>query len=112
MIERGTGRAKFADRAPGPGAWKYEARLIAPEDPLPGNNQASRWVEVQGGPRVLLISAYQNDPMAAALIQQGFGVDLVTDLTSINLGSLSSTRVVILNNVPAYKLEHPNFSAV
>jgi uncharacterized membrane protein len=105
MIERGTGRAKFADRAPGPGAWKYEARLIAPEDPLPGNNQASRWVEVQGGPRVLLISAYQNDPMAAALIQQGFGVDLVTDLTSINLGSLSSTRVVILNNVPAYKLD-------
>ncbi|MCB1209112.1 MAG: VWA domain-containing protein [Verrucomicrobiales bacterium] len=105
IVERGIGRVRFADRAPGQGAWKYEARLIAKDDPLPGNNRASRWVEVQGGPRVLLVSAYANDPMVAALTQQGFAVDLVTELASLNLGSLSSTRVVILNNVPAYRID-------
>lgn len=104
-VESGIGRVRFTDRVSQAGAWRYEARITPAEDALPGNNRAFRWIEVQGGPRVLLATAYEGDPLAEVLRTQGFEVSVITDLKGLNVGLLSGTKVVMLNNVPAYKIE-------
>ncbi|MCE9518647.1 MAG: VWA domain-containing protein [Verrucomicrobia bacterium] len=104
-VEGGVGRLRFTDRLSAPGAYRYEVRLIPVDDAVPGNNTASQWAEVQGGPRVLLVTSYDNDPLGEALTAQGFDVGVVTDLSAINVGALSGAKVVVLNNVPVYKLD-------
>ncbi len=104
-VESGVGRLRFTDRLSSPGAYRYEVRLIPADDAVPGNNSASQWAEVQGGPRVLLVTSYENDPLGEALAAQGFDVGVVTDLSALNVGTLSGSKVVVLNNVPVYKLD-------
>jgi len=104
-VINGVGRLRITDRIGAAGALKYEAQVLAPNDPTPGNNRASQWVEVQSGPRVLLLTAYENDPIVPVLTAQGFAVEAVTDLSTVHVGSLSGAKVVLLNNVPAYKLD-------
>lgn len=103
-ITNGTGRLRLTDRLGQPGSSLYEVRLLPTKDSLPGNNAAKQWVEAAGGPRVLLVTAYEPDPTADALRAQGFEVESTTDLSSLHVGRLSGARAVILNNVPAYKL--------
>ncbi len=100
----GVGRLRLTDRVNRPGSALYEVRLLPAKDSLPGNNSARQWLEVTGGPRVLLVTAYEGDPVAVALVAQGFEVEVVTDLSSLHVGRLSGVKAVILNNVPAYKL--------
>ena len=100
----GVGRLRLSSRLAQPGAARFTARLSHPQDALSGNNTASQWVEVQSGPRVLIFSNYENDPLASALAAQGFEVDLRTDPAQASVGDLTSTKVVLLNNVPAYRL--------
>jgi uncharacterized membrane protein len=104
-VENGVGRLRFTDRLASPGAYRYEVRLMPADDAIPGNNGASQWTEVQGGPRVLLVTSYENDPLGEALGAQGFEVGIVTDLSSLHVGTLSGAKVVVLNNVPVYKLD-------
>lgn len=104
-VEGGVGRLRFTDRLATPGAYRYEVRLMPADDSVPGNNGASQWAEVQGGPRVLLVTSYENDPLGVALSAQGFDVGVVTGLSSLNVGALSGAKVVVLNNVPVYKLD-------
>lgn len=108
QIQDGAGRLRFADRPSTAGAHRFEVRLLPADDAYPGNNMAQRWLEVQAGPRVLLATSYTSDPLAEVLKAQGFSVDAVTDLSSLHLGSLSGAKAVVLNNVPAYKLD-PKF---
>lgn len=112
MLKRGMGRLRLTDRISAPGAYRYEARLQPAQDSLPGNNTAAQWVEVQGGPRVLLASAYPNDPMAQVLRAQGFEVELVTTPAALNIGMLSGAKAVILNNVPSYQVPSEFLSAL
>ena len=104
-VLNGVGRIRFTDRLGAPGAFHYEARLLVADDPLPGNNAASQWVEVQAGPRVVLLTAYQNDPLIQTLRAQGFEVEVVSELNRAGIGTLTGAKVVLLNNVPAYKLD-------
>jgi uncharacterized membrane protein len=104
-VTGGVGRLRFTDRLPGPGAYRYEVRLLPADDAIPGNNHAVQWVEVQGGPRVLLMTSYQNDPLAGVLRAQGFDVEIVTEIGTAGIGALSGAKVVILNNVPAYRMD-------
>lgn len=106
QVVKGIGRMRFTDRISAAGAFHYEARLLPSEDALAGNNHAGQWIEVQSGPRVILVTAYEKDPLAQVLQAQGFEVELVTDLSTVHLGSLSGAKVVLLNNVPAYKLDN------
>lgn len=108
----GVGRLRLASRLSQPGAVRFEARLSHPEDALSGNNSASQWIEVHSGPRVLLYTNYVDDPLATALIGQGFEVDVKTDLAKAQVGDLSGARVVLLNNVPAYKMPTPFLRAL
>jgi len=105
LVENGVGRLRFTDRLATPGAYRYDVRLMPPDDAIPGNNSASQWTEVQGGPRALLLTSYDDDPLGEALGAQGFDVEIITDLGAVNVGMLSGAKVVLLNNVPVYKLD-------
>ena len=111
-ITNGVGRLRLTDRIGQPGAWKMEARLVPERDALPGNNAATQWIEVETGPRVLLVTSYQNDPVAAAMRAQGFEVKEVSNLSSLDVGALSAAKVVVLNNVPAYQLPNEFMAAM
>jgi uncharacterized membrane protein len=116
-VSRGTvavrnGRAvkRLTDRVAAPGAHHYQARLLPVQDARSGNNAAEGWMEVAGGPHLLLVTGYQDDPLAAVLQAQSFAVETVNHPASLNAGSLSGARAVILNNVPAQQLR-PDFLA-
>ncbi len=107
-ISNGTASARFTDRLMRTGAHRYTANIVAAGDPHPGNNRAEKWIEITGGPRVLLVTAYADDPLAPVLQAQGFDVEIVTDPATANVGQLSGAKAVILNNVPAH-LFHQEF---
>ncbi|CAN5515576.1 VWA domain-containing protein [soil metagenome] len=100
----GKATVRFAARTTQPGARKYEVRLLPAKDSRPGNNSGWCWVEVSGGQSVLLITAYNDDPLAAVLEAQGMNVEVVTDPSRLQAGMLSGARAVIINNVPAHKI--------
>ncbi len=112
QVIEGVGRLRLSSRLTRPGAARFTARLSHPQDALSGNNTASQWVEVQSGPRVLLFTNYENDPLATALTAQGFAVETRTDTQQASLGDLTGAKVVLLNNVPAYRLPTPFLRAL
>lgn len=95
-------RLQFTDRMARAGAYRYEARVLLVGDAVPGNDVRARWIEVVGGPRVLLVTRFAEDPLARFLRAQGFEVEVVADPQTLHLGSLSSCRVVLFNNVGAF----------
>jgi hypothetical protein len=116
-LVNGVGRAEFTDRLTRAGSFQYEAEVnvIAGSgltDAHPGNNRASRWIEIAGGPRVLLVTKYINDPVAQVLSSLDFTVDVATNPTELTAGRLSGARAVIFNNVPAYEIPLPFLNAL
>jgi hypothetical protein len=81
QLVNGVAGVEFTDRIQKPGAYEYQAEIRPEEDAHPGNNLASRWIEIRGGPRLILATRYQNDPMAKALEAMNFEVETVTDET-------------------------------
>jgi len=100
----GTGQAEFTDRISRTGSYEYTAEIMPEQDAHPGNNQLKRWIEVVGGPRVLLVTKYLNDPLATALKNQDYDVQIVTDPALLRVGQLAGARSVVFNNVPAYEV--------
>ncbi len=100
-FQNGLARVRLTDRIDQAGSVHYTARVLPENDPVPGNNMAETWVEAVAAPRVLLISAYPDDPVAAALTAHGVQVDLETNPTTLNEDRLSGARAVIINNVTA-----------
>ena len=103
-LDGGVGKVEFTDRLPEVGSYRYSAHITPPEDAHPGNNKAERWIEVTGGPRVLLVTKYRDDPLIGALSQQGFTVEIINEPLQLNVGQLSGTRAVVFNNVPAFEI--------
>ena len=111
-VKGGVGRFRFSDRSATPGAHRYEVAIAPAKDAHPGNNRLERWIEIVSGPRVLLVTAYENDPLATVLRAQGFEVAVVRDPLSLTPGALTGARAVILNNVPAYELANDFLGAL
>jgi len=110
-VRGGTGRLRFTDRLAGAGAHRYAVRILPDRDAIAGNNMAEQWVEVQGSGRIVLVTSSTDPPLATALRAQGLEVDVVDvvdDLAAAHVGLLSGAKAVILDNVPAYKLD-PGF---
>jgi len=103
-VKLGTGTLRFTDRLGTAGVAQYEVVITPTEDAHRGNNRFETMIEISGGPRVLLITAYQNDPVAETLRRQGFTVDVVDVPRSVRAGQVAGAKCVILNNVPAYEL--------
>ncbi len=103
-IEDGEARLRFTDRVTRGGSHRYEARVSAKGDLFPGDNVAASRVEVAAGPRAVLVTAYADDPLAEVLRAQGAEVEVLDNPEAATVGRLTGARLVVLNNVPAYKL--------
>ncbi|MCP5548489.1 MAG: VWA domain-containing protein [Akkermansiaceae bacterium] len=103
-VKDGTGSVEFTDRIVAAGSYEYQAEIRPENDAHPGNNRNSRWIEVAGGPGLLLITRYQNDPAAKAFESQDFEVRTVSDPSQLHPGMLSGARAVVFNNVPAHEI--------
>ena len=103
-VKDGIGRLRFSDRVTEAGAHRYEVVINPAVDAHAGNNRNERWIEITAGPRVLLVTRYEDDPVAAILRMQGFDVSVVDDSLSLTPGALTGAKAVILNNVPAFEL--------
>jgi len=104
FVTRGRGHGRVAFRADAMGAHRYDVRLLPRQDSRVANNSGSAWVETVSGPNVLLVTPYPDDPVAAALSRSGIPVDVVNDPGRLHAGDLTSSRLVILNNMPANRL--------
>ena len=111
-ISGGKGGLRFRDRIGVPGSYRYEARIAPTEDAYAGNNRYETWIEVAGGPRVLLATKYTDDPLEKALKAQGFDVETVMDLGKLGVGKLAGCRALVLNNVPAFEMSGDFLAAV
>jgi len=97
-------RLSFADRIGRSGSHRYEFEMVPETDAYPSNNRVEGWVELAGGDRVVVVTAYEQDPMVDALRVQGWSVEPVADYRKLNPGTLTRAQAVILNNVPASQL--------
>jgi hypothetical protein len=106
-LKDGRGSVELVDRLPAAGAHRYEAEIIVENDTHPGNNTGSAWVEITGGPRVILVTRHPDDPLIPAFRSQGIDVAIVTNTRDIEPGILTGARAVVINNVPAFDLPRP-----
>lgn len=104
VLTAGRGTARFTDRSSVGGAFRYEARILPTDDAHAGNNRYENWIEITGGPRLLLVTRYAPDPMEAVLTGQGFEVETVRDPATLQSGQLAGCRAVLLNNIPAWDI--------
>ncbi|MFM8282180.1 MAG: hypothetical protein ACKOCW_01370 [Planctomycetaceae bacterium] len=111
-VAAGSGRIRFTDRLATPGAHRYEVRIAPEDDAHPANNAASRWIEIIGGRRVLLVTTLLDDPIATVLRGQGLDVEVVDDPSRAHVGMLAGAAAVILNNVPASVLDRAFVAAL
>ncbi|MDZ4742626.1 MAG: VWA domain-containing protein [Verrucomicrobiota bacterium] len=107
-IQNGRGLARFTDKIDQPGGFEYTAVIHPAADSIAANNRISNWIEITAGPRILLVSAYPDDPLVGILRAQGFTVQLVDKPGTLTLGHLSGVKLVVFNNVPAYRIA-PDF---
>lgn len=103
-VQLGSGTIRFTDRLPTAGVAHYEAIIQPAKDAHDGNNRHEAMIEIAGGPRVLLLTSYTDDPVAETLRRQGFTVEVVSELRSLRPGQLAGVKCVIFNNVPAFEL--------
>lgn len=103
-VAAGAATLRFTDRVIEPGSHRYEVILNPEIDAFQGNNRHEAWIEIAAGPRVLLVTKYTDDPVAAILRAQGFEVQVVEDAAQLSVGQLTGVKNVILNNVPAYEI--------
>lgn len=106
-IHNGTARIRLTDRGLPAGLAHYQLSISQEGDSQGANNTADHWLVVTGGPRVLLVSAWPDDPLATLLASRGWTVDLVTRPETLLPGRLTSARAVILHNVPASAIPRP-----
>ena len=108
----GVARVRLTDRIFVGGAARYEARIKPVPDAHPENNTGSAWVEVTGGPRVMLLTNYPDDPLATLLGAQGLTVERVTDPSAFNGARPTGARAVVINNAPAKRLPREFLAAL
>ena len=104
QVKNESAHLRFTDHLPGGAAHRYAISIAPTNDAHGGNNRGMRWIEVSGGPRVLFLTAYADDPLAAALAAQGIPLDIRTQWSDLDPGALSGARAVVINNVPAWKI--------
>jgi hypothetical protein len=108
-LRDGVAMVRLSEQTAAPGAHRYELRIHSAQDTRSGNNSAARWIEVVGGPRVLLVTSYADDPLASVLRAQGFAVEVAAP-EKLSLGALAGAKAVLLDNVPAGSVP-PDFLA-
>lgn len=109
----GTARLRLSTRAGRGGADCYSLRIETDEaDPRPGNNRFESWVEVSSGPRIVLLTRYENAPLAPLLRQSGMDLNILTNAGQFQPGALTGARLVVLHDVPANVLTVEDLEAI
>lgn len=109
-LVNGVGQSEFTDRIARSGSYQYRAEIRPSaadppiEDAHPGNNRSERWIQITGGPRVLLVTKYNPDPLEEVLANQDYAVEVVRDSTRLRVGQLAGAKAVLFNNVPAFEV--------
>ncbi|MFD0892024.1 VWA domain-containing protein [Luteolibacter ambystomatis] len=103
-LVNGAGKVEFTDRIPRTGSFEYEAEILPEKDAHPGNNRFNRWIEIAGGPRIVLATRYADDPVAKVLETQDFTVQTISDPGQLRPGLLAGARAVVFNNIPAHEV--------
>ncbi len=103
---------EFTDRITQAGGHRYDVEIRPGKDSRPGNNRWQRWIGVRGGPRILLVTSYADDPLAKVLSSRDFEVQTVTDPSLLQPGMLSGAKALVINNVPAHLVPEPFLKAV
>ena len=109
-LVNGVAKTEFTDRLAKTGSYQYRAEIVpsaaepAIEDAHPGNNSTERWIQITGGPRVLLVTKYNPDPLEKVLANQSYTLEVVRDSSKLRVGQLAGAKAVIFNNVPAFEI--------
>lgn len=100
----GVGKLEFSTRLFKAGSYDFSAMIHPAKDAHSGNNTSNKWIQITGGPRVIIVTKYENDPLALALRAQGVSVETVMQPQNLKVGMLSGVKAVIINNVPAHEI--------
>lgn len=103
-LVNGLATVEFTDRITRGGGFEYQAEIRPENDAHPGNNRATRWIQITGGPRIVLATRYQDDPVAKVLSALDFTVETIDDPSKLKPGLLAGARAVIFNNIPAHEI--------
>jgi Ca-activated chloride channel family protein len=107
QLKAGTNPVVFVESLKERGSHTYELLVEARDDTLAENNLLQGVVEVQGPPRVLLLTAQKEGQrfLSRVLEVQGYAVVESTPETNpLSLPELSSFDLLVLDNVPAFQL--------
>jgi Ca-activated chloride channel homolog len=109
QLRAGTNQVDFRDSLKERGSHTYELMIESRDDTLAENNLLQGVVEVQGPPRVLLLSGQKESQrfLSRVLQIQGYAViESAPETNPMTLTDLSSFDLLILENVPAFQLSH------
>ncbi|HEY1372855.1 MAG TPA: VWA domain-containing protein, partial [Candidatus Binatia bacterium] len=106
-LHPGTNWLAFKETLAEPGTHTYELWVESAADTLAENNRLQGVIDIKGPPRVLYLrsDAGARRAFAAALTAQGYAVvEATPEQSPLTLGDIASFDLVVLDNVPAYRL--------
>jgi Ca-activated chloride channel homolog len=109
QLKAGTNQVNFRENLKERGSHTYELLVESRDDTLAENNLLQGVVEVQGPPRVLLLSGQKSGQrfLSKVLQVQGYAVvESGPEAYALTLSELSSFDLLVLDNVPAFQLSH------
>jgi uncharacterized membrane protein/uncharacterized protein with von Willebrand factor type A (vWA) domain len=115
QVKAGANQVNFHESLKERGSHTYELLVEARDDTLAENNLLQGVVEVQGPPRVLLISAQRESQhvLSRVLQVQGYAVvESAPEGNPLTLPELSSFDLVVLDNVPAFQLSYAKMETI
>jgi Ca-activated chloride channel homolog len=115
QLKAGANQVNFHENLKERGSHTYELLVEARDDTLAENNLLQGVVEVQGPPRVLLLSAQRESQrvLSRVLQVQGYAVvESAPEGNPLTLPELSSFDLVILDNVPAFQLSYAKMETI
>jgi len=114
-LQSGTNPIVFRDSLRARGNHTYELLVESSSDTLAENNLLQGVVEVKGPPRVLLLSTQTESQrvIARVLKVQGYAVvESAPDVHALRLAELSGYDLLVLDNVPAFRLSHGKMETI
>ena len=114
-LRPGTNWVSFRENLKDRGSHTYELLVESPDDTLPENNLLQGVVEVKGPPRVLYLFSQGESQrfISRALTLQGYSViESSPEESSLSLPELSAFDLLVLDNVPAFRLSQSKMEAI
>jgi hypothetical protein len=115
QLKAGTNQVNFRESLKERGSHTYELLVESRDDTLAENNLLQGVVEVQGPPRVLLLSGQKSGQrfLSKVLQVQGYAVvESGPEAYALTLSEISSFDLLVLDNVPDCQLSHAKIANI